>query len=156
RNNQTVGANVLLFELLNQMDGLAQDTDILFILTSNRPDILEPALAARPGRVDQAIEVPPPDAECRRRLFELYGQGIRLKVADWDRLIARTAGVSGAFIRELLRKACVYAAEEDGEAALVVRDRHLDEGLTELLVAGGPLTKSLLGAAGTSGNGTGR
>lgn len=82
RNNQTVGANALLFELLNQMDGLAEDTDILFILTTNRPDILEPALAARPGRVDQAIEVPPPDAECRRRLFELYRRGVQLEVAD--------------------------------------------------------------------------
>jgi hypothetical protein len=152
RNHQTVGANALLFELLNQMDGLAEDVDILFLLTTNRPDLLEPALAARPGRVDQAIEVPPPDAECRRRLFELYGRGLELEVADWDRLITRTAGVSGAFIRELLRKACVYAAEENGTAPLVVRDRHLEEGLTELLVAGGPLTKSLLGAAGTPSN----
>jgi hypothetical protein len=149
RNNQTVGANALLFELLNQMDGLAEDVDILFILSTNRPDILEPALAARPGRVDQAIEVPPPDAECRRRLFELYSRGVQFEVADWDRLITRTAGVSGAFIRELLRKACVYAAEEDGTGPLVVCDRHLEEGLTELLVAGGALTKSLLGAAGT-------
>ncbi len=93
RNQQTIGANALLFELLNQMDGLAEDVDILFILTTNRPDILEPALAARPGRVDQAIEVPPPDAECRRRLFELYSRGLQLDVAHWDRLIARTDGV---------------------------------------------------------------
>jgi SpoVK/Ycf46/Vps4 family AAA+-type ATPase len=154
RDNQAIGANALLFELLNQMDGLAEDVDILFLLTTNRPDILEPALAARPGRVDQAIEVPPPDAECRRRLFELYSRGVQLEVADWDRLITRTAGVSGAFIRELLRKACIYAAEEDGTATLLVRDRHLEEGLTELLVAGGPLTKSLLGATGTSRHAT--
>jgi ATP-dependent 26S proteasome regulatory subunit len=150
RDNQEVGANALLFELLNQMDGLADDVDVLFVLTTNRPDVLEPALASRPGRVDQAIEVPPPDADCRRRLFELYSRGMRVEVADWDRLIERTAGVSGAFIRELLRKAAVYAAEEDGAAPLVVRDQHLEEGLTELVVAGGPLTKSLLGAAGTS------
>jgi hypothetical protein len=150
RDNQQVDANALLFELLNQMDGLAEDVDVLFVLTTNRPDVLEPALAARPGRVDQAIEVPPPDAECRRRLFELYSRGLQVEVADWGRLIERTAGVSGAFIRELLRKAAVFAAEEDGSAPLVVRDRHLDEGLTELLVEGGPLTKSLLGAAGTS------
>ncbi len=45
-----------------------------------------------------------------------------------------------------LRKAAVFAAEEDGADPLVVRDRHLDEGLAELLIAGGPLTKSLLGA----------
>jgi cell division protease FtsH len=152
RDHQAVGANALLFELLNQMDGLAEDVDVLFVLTTNRPDVLEPALAARPGRVDQAIEVPPPDADCRRRLFELFGRGLGVEVADWGRVIDRTAGVSGAFIRELLRKAAVYAAEEDGKGPLAVNDRHLDEALTELLVAGGPLTKSLLGAAGRSGN----
>jgi cell division protease FtsH len=145
RHQQTVGANALLFELLNQMDGLADDTDILFVLTTNRPDVLEPALAARPGRIDQAIEVPPPDADCRRRLFKLFGRGMRLEVGDWNRLIDRTAGVSGAFVRELLRKAAVFAAEENG-GELVVRDRHLEEALGELLVAGGPLTQSLLGA----------
>src|SRR5262249_37644479 len=144
---QTVDANALLFELLNQMDGLADDTDIIFVLTTNRPDILEPALAARPGRIDQAIEIPPPDADCRRRLFSLFGRGLQVAVADWDGLIARTAGVSGAFIRELLRKAAVFAAEEDGGPDLVVRDRHLEEALAELLIAGGPLTQSLLGAA---------
>jgi len=152
RYQQSVGANALLFELLNQMDGLVEDVDILFVLTTNRPEILERALAARPGRVDQAIEVPLPDAECRRQLFNLYSRGLKLEVADWDRLIKRTAGVSGAFIRELLRKSCVYAAEEDGTAELLVRDRHLEEGLTELLVAGGPLTKGLLGFAGTASN----
>jgi hypothetical protein len=57
---------------------------------------------------------------------------------------------SGAFITELLRKAAVFA-EEDGEGELVVRDRHLEEGLTELLVAGGALTQSLLGAKVGSG-----
>jgi ATP-dependent 26S proteasome regulatory subunit len=146
RHRQTVDANALLFELLNQMDGLADDTDILFILTTNRPDILEPALASRPGRIDQALEIPPPDADCRRRLFALYSRGLRLELTNMDRLIERTAGVSGAFIRELLRKAAVFAAEEDGQAELIVQDRHIEEGLAELLVAGGPLTQSLLGA----------
>lgn len=148
RNRQTVDANALLFELLNQMDGLAEDTDVVFVLTTNRPDVLEPALAARPGRIDQAIEVPPPDADCRRRLFDLFGRGLSVELEDREAVIARTAGVSGAFIRELLRKAAVFAAEDDaGGAELVVRDRHVAEALAELLVAGGPLTQSLLGAA---------
>jgi hypothetical protein len=146
RDNQQVGANALLFELLNQMDGLGEDADILFVLTTNRPDVLEPALAARPGRIDLAVEVPLPDADCRRRLFDLFAKGLRLAVTDMDRLVARTAGVSGAFIRELLRKAAVLAAEEDGAAELTVRDAHVEEALAELLVAGGPLTQTLLGA----------
>jgi cell division protease FtsH len=146
RRGQTVNANALLFELLNQMDGLAEDSDILFLLTTNRPDILEPALAARPGRIDLALEVPLPDADCRQRLLDLYGRGLQLELTDPDKLVERTAGASGAFIRELLRKAAVFAAEENGTSPLVVRDRHIDEGLTELVVAGGPLTQSLLGA----------
>jgi hypothetical protein len=145
REEQTVGANAVLFELLNQMDGLSEDADILFLLTTNRPEILEPALASRPGRIDQAIQVPPPDADCRRRLFELYGKGLRVEVTDWGRLIERTAGASGAFIREVLRKAAVFAADEGGDGELVVRDAHLDEAIAELLVAGGDLTRSLLG-----------
>jgi hypothetical protein len=146
RQGQTVGANALLFELLNQMDGLGEDADIMFILTTNRPEFLEPALAARPGRIDLAIEIPVPDSDCRRRLFDLYGKGLRLDLADPERWVRRTQGVSAAFIRELLRKAAVLAAEEDGAGGeLVVTDRHLEEATAELLVAGGSLTKTLLG-----------
>jgi hypothetical protein len=136
-------ATPVLFELLNEMDGLADDVDILFLLTTNRPDLLEPALAARPGRVDQAIEIPIPDAACRLRLFELYGRGMTLQIADLPRYIARTEGASAAFIRELLRRAALFAAD-DGEE-LVVSDHHLDEALHDLVVQGGELTKNLLG-----------
>ena len=146
RENQNVGANALLFELLNQMDGLAEDADILYVLTTNRPDILEPALAARPGRIDQAIEVPLPDGSCRRRLLDLYGKGLDLQVEDMDRLVVRTKGVSGAFIRELLRKAALLAADESDEGALVVNDARVDQALQELVVLGGELTQTLLGS----------
>ncbi|MCB0913885.1 MAG: AAA family ATPase, partial [Propionibacteriaceae bacterium] len=45
-------ANPLLFQLLNEMDGLAPTDDVLFVLTTNRFEVLEPALTARPGRID--------------------------------------------------------------------------------------------------------
>lgn len=135
--------NPLLFELLNEMDGLADDSDILFLLTTNRPDLLEPALASRPGRVDQAIEVPLPDDDCRRRLLELYGRGLTLRVEDLPRIIARTEGASAAFIRELVRKAALLASDDGPD--IVVEDRHLAESLHELVVRGGDLTKNLLG-----------
>lgn len=133
----------LLFELLNQMDGLADDADILFVLTTNRPDLLEPALAARPGRIDQAIEVPVPNAECRRRLFELYSRGL-VVTAPLAAYVERTGGASAAFIRELLRKAARFAAD-DGDK-LEVQARHFDEALHEMVIEGGDLMKSLLGA----------
>jgi ATPase family associated with various cellular activities (AAA)/AAA+ lid domain len=143
RTEQSVGTNAVLFELLNQMDGLADDADVIFLLTSNRPELLEPALASRPGRIDQPVEIPLPDADCRRRLFSLYSAGMRVEADDLDGLVERTRGVTGAFIRELLRKAALFAADEGDE--LVVRDRHLDEALHDLVVEGGELTKTLLG-----------
>jgi hypothetical protein len=145
-------ATPVLFELLNEMDGLADDVDILFLLTSNRPDLLEPALAARPGRVDQAIEIPIPDSSCRKRLFDLYGRGLTLQVADLPHFVARTEGASAAFIRELLRRAALFAADEGAE--LIVTDRHLDEALHDLVLHGGELTKSLLGFQTRMGFGT--
>ncbi|KYF48949.1 hypothetical protein BE04_35920 [Sorangium cellulosum] len=114
-------------------------------MTTNRPQALEPALAARPRRIDLAVEVPLPDADCRR-LLALYGRGLSLRGDDLAPLIARTEGVSAAFIRELLRRAALFAADAGRGAAVAEED--LKEALHELLVDGGPLTRSLLGAQG--------
>src|SRR5690606_14552190 len=66
----------LLFEVLDALDGLASDSDVTFLLTTNRVDVLEPALAQRPGRVDLAVEIPRPDRAARRALLALYGRGL--------------------------------------------------------------------------------
>jgi AAA+ superfamily predicted ATPase len=75
-NMRDPGEELLLNKLLNEMDGLREDADILFILTTNRPEALEPALAARPGRIDQAIEFPLPDEAGRAKLVRLYSGGL--------------------------------------------------------------------------------
>jgi AAA+ superfamily predicted ATPase len=134
----------LLFELLNEMDGLRDDLDILFILTTNRPDILEPALAARPGRVDLAVPLPLPDADARRRLFNLYARGLRFEVTNLDSLIARTEGASPAYIKELLRKAAVFGAISGDGGVLKVTAKHLDQAMDEL-TEGGRLAERIAG-----------
>lgn len=68
----------ILNKLLNEMDGLREDAAVLFILTTNRPDSLEAALASRPGRIDQAIEFPLPDENGQRLLVHLYACGLPL------------------------------------------------------------------------------
>ena len=68
------GSSTVLFDLLDAMDGAAGDADLLFVLTTNRADLLEPALAARPGRVDVAVEIDLPDQDARHRLLELYAR----------------------------------------------------------------------------------
>jgi cell division protease FtsH len=137
--------NAVLFELLNAMDGLDEDRDVLFVLTTNRPERLEPALAARPGRVDQAIVFSLPDAAARARLLALYGEGLDLDLQDRDAIIAELEGTSPAFIRELLRRAALVAAEA-GDGSVHVGDPELRAALEELRRAGDDLTQSLLGA----------
>jgi cell division protease FtsH len=137
------GSSPVLFELMNEMDGLGDDADIAFILTTNRPDALEPALAARPGRIDLAVELPLPDDDARRRLLALYGRGLDLELKDTEAVVARTGGVTASFVKELLRRAALGAAES---GRTTVTDEDLRAVLDELLAETSALTRVLLGA----------
>jgi hypothetical protein len=144
-DRQTNRCPMVLHELLNEMDGLGPRDEVTFLLTTNRPEVLEPALAGRPGRIDQAIAFPLPDDEGRRRLFGVYGQGLDLSQLDLQEWIAQTAGSSPAFIEELLRKAALLAAERDGQSVLKLTDDDLRQAMRELVLFGGELTQRLLG-----------
>ena len=138
------GSSPVLFELMNQMDGLDGDADIAFVLTTNRPDALEPALAARPGRIDLAVELPLPDEECRRRLLALYAEGLNLRLdeTELETVVALTEGVTASFVKEVLRKATLVAAEA-GRTHVTGSD--LTSVLNELLTETAALTRVLLG-----------
>lgn len=136
---------VLLNKLLNEMDGLKESANILFILTTNRPEALEAALAARPGRIDQAIEFPPPDEDGRRKLVRLYAPGHRLSDDIVTETARRTAGASGAFIKELMRRAVQFQLERNGDGEISRYD--IDLALDELLFQGGSVNLKLLGGA---------
>ena len=90
---------VLLNKLLNEMDGLREDAEILFVLTTNRPEQIESALAARPGRIDQAIKFPLPDDGGRRQLAQLYAGGLEIQGEVVERIVQKTHGASAALIK---------------------------------------------------------
>lgn len=133
----------LLNELLNEMDGLKGDADIIFVLTTNRPEQLELALAGRPGRIDQAIEVPLPDVGCRQRLVRLYGGSLSLSDEVVAQAAARTEGMSAAFIKELMRR---IAQVTLGRAESEVSPADLAQAIDDMLFSGGKLNARLLGA----------
>lgn len=140
------GGHPLLFQLLNEMDGLGEDVDVTFLLTTNRADLLEPALAARPGRVDLAVEIPLPDAASRRRLVELYRGKLKLAPEALEEAVAGTEGVTASFIKELLRRAALVAATVSTKPGpLQVSQAHLHEALDRLLGERNRLTRVLLG-----------
>jgi AAA+ superfamily predicted ATPase/ATP-dependent Clp protease adapter protein ClpS len=139
------GEEILLNKLLNEMDGLRPDSDIFFVLTTNRPEHLEQALAGRPGRIDQAIEFPLPDADGRRKLALLYSGGLKFAPAVQDRIIDRTEGVSAAFIKELMRRISQRVIEDTASAGSA-SESHVLAALDEMMFAGGTLNAQLLGA----------
>jgi ATP-dependent 26S proteasome regulatory subunit len=143
------GHHPLLFQLLNEMDGLAEDADVVFLLTTNRADLLEPALASRPGRVDQAVALDPPDSDARRRLFELYRGELVVDRSRLDSVMERTEGVTASFLKELLRRAALISAAETDAVPLSVSADQLDAALEELLDTRNAMTRALLGGPST-------
>lgn len=141
------GPQPLLFEVLDAMDGLASDADVAFVLTTNRVDMLERALAQRPGRVDLAVEIPLPAEAERVALLKLYARGIPFSTAALEEAAGRTEGTTASFARELIRRAVVAAAL----AGVPVADAHLQGAVAELMADGEALTRSLLGTAGSAG-----
>jgi ATP-dependent 26S proteasome regulatory subunit len=121
---------------------------VVFVLTTNRPEVIEPALASRPGRIDLAVSMPLPDEEGRSRLLDLYGQGLQLELRDQTSFIAATAGATPAFIREVLRRAALLAAEHGDENRAT--DELLSSAIHELREDSNQLTSALLGAQPTS------
>jgi hypothetical protein len=136
----------VLFDLLDAMDGAAPDADLLFLLTTNRADLLEPALAARPGRVDVAVEIALPDASARERLLALYGQNVPLALTEEDVNLAveRTDGTTASFLKELIRRSVLESLHDD-PALTTVTGAHLARALDDLLDAAQAVTRTLLG-----------
>lgn len=145
RRSMNACEEVLLNKLLNEMDGLREEADILFILTTNRAEALERALASRPGRIDQAIEFGLPDAACRDKLVRLYARGVDVPPEIRQRIVERTDKVSAAFIKELMRRAMQFHLARNGTGRLDLSD--IDAALDEMLFSGGSLNAKLLGGA---------
>ena len=138
----SVGPQPLLFAMLDALDGLDGDADVAFVLTTNRVEVLEHALADRPGRIDLAVEIPLPDAAARHRLFTLYADGIAFSPQAIADAASRADGATGAFAKELMRRTVLLAAEQRRSPT----DGDLVTALDTLLSARDELTRRLLGA----------
>lgn len=150
RSDLNTCEEVLLNKLLNEMDGLREEADILFLLTTNRPEALETALSSRPGRVDQAVEFPLPDDEGRAKLVRLYSQGMSISDELVSAIVRKTEKVSAAFIKELMRRSAQFHLQQNGSGRVESGD--IENALDEMLFSGGSLNLKLLGAAGANGS----
>ena len=140
--SRSMDGNPVLFELLNEMDGIGSEADVTFVLTTNRVETMEEALTERPGRIDLAVEVPKPDAECRERLLRLYARSTSLDLPNADEVVTATEGVTASFIKELVRRAVLQQVEEGADR---MTEATLHKALAELMDERQTLTRSILG-----------
>ncbi|MCP9262244.1 26S protease regulatory subunit 6B [Dirofilaria immitis] len=103
----------ILLELLNQMDGFDQSTNVKVIMATNRQDTLDPALL-RPGRLDRKIEFPMPDRRQKRLIFSTITAKMNLSdEVDMEDFVARPDKVSGADINAICQEAGMHAVREN-------------------------------------------
>lgn len=108
------GLATVLGELMNQIDGCEPADQVLFLMTTNSLKRLESAVRNRPGRVDQIVEIPVPDAPMRERLLRLFARGVSLDADNLDQVIEATDGVTPALLKEVVKRGTVHAIERDG------------------------------------------
>ena len=120
-----------LNQLLAEMDGFAQNENIIVIAATNRKDVLDAALL-RPGRFDRIVNVPLPDRESRKEIFNVYLKN--KKVADdiqIDFLSEFSAGFSGAQIKNLVNEAAINAARLGNT---IITQKNIEDALEKLIV----------------------
>jgi len=103
-------------QLLAELDGLAENPNVVVLAATNRMESLDPALL-RPGRLESHVEVPDPDEAARREILAVHTRESPLgNDVDLDELAERTAGLSGAEVEALVRTARIDAVREVAEA----------------------------------------
>ena len=102
-----------LNQLLVEMDGFEQNSGVIIIAATNRPDVLDPALM-RPGRFDRQVVVDRPDVKGREGIFKVHTRNIPLEEkVDLEVLAKGTPGLAGADLANLVNEAALLAARKN-------------------------------------------
>ena len=102
-----------LNQILVEMDGFDNKTNVIVIAATNRPDVLDPALL-RPGRFDRQVVIDLPDIKDRTAILDLHAQNKPLRKDVNLKIVAqRTPGFSGADLRNVLNEAAILSARKD-------------------------------------------
>ena len=119
-----------LNQLLVEMDGFDENTNIIILAATNRPDILDNALL-RPGRFDRQIMVSLPDVKGREQILKVHAKGKPLADdVDLSTLAKRIPGFTGADIQSLLNESALLAARKDKE---VINMAEIDDSIDRVI-----------------------
>jgi len=126
-----------LNQLLIELDGFESKQGIILMASTNRPDVLDPALI-RPGRFDRHISVPAPDLKGREEILKVHAKKVKLgEDVDLKTVAKGTPGFVGADLANVVNEAAILAARNDKEA---VTSEDMDEAIERVIA--GPQKKS--------------
>ena len=118
-----------LNQLLTEMDGFAENSGVILLAATNRPDVLDAALM-RPGRFDRRIHVDLPDRRGREAILAVHARSRPLEpevsLADWA---SRTPGFSGADLSNLLNEAAILTARRERQS---INDQAISDALERI------------------------
>ncbi|MFB6208227.1 MAG: CDC48 family AAA ATPase [Candidatus Nanohaloarchaea archaeon] len=102
-------------QLLTELDGIESLEGVTVIAATNRPDMIDPAIM-RPGRIDRTVEIPVPDEQARRKIFDVHTGDMPLaEDVDLERLASETEKFVGSDIESVCREAGMNAIRSEGE-----------------------------------------
>ena len=121
-----------LNQLLTEMDGFEENTGVVILAATNRPESLDPALT-RPGRFDRRVPVELPDLKGREAILQVHAKKIRLEPGvDFSKIARMASGASGAELANIVNEAALLAVR-DGRSQVTQAD--LEESI-EVVIAG--------------------
>ena len=136
RNAGSIGGNdereQTLNQLLTEMDGFEENTGVIILAATNRPESLDPALT-RPGRFDRRVPVELPDLQGREAILKVHAKKIRVAPdVDFHTIARMAAGASGAELANIVNEAALRAVRQN---RTVVTEADLEESI-ETVIAG--------------------
>jgi hypothetical protein len=137
----------VLGELLDALDGFRTDDQVTFILTTNALERVESAIKDRPGRISQCIYFGPPSAALRQRYLKSVLQPYDVTAVNLDQVVARTEGVSQAFLKELVFRAVQVASAvgNGNNPRVVLTPDDFSTALSEMTTGVGRWGKRIIG-----------
>ena len=136
RNSGNLGGNdereQTLNQLLTEMDGFEENTGVIILAATNRPESLDPALT-RPGRFDRRVPVELPDLKGREAILKVHAKKIRTaEDVDFHTIARMAAGASGAELANIINEAALRAVRN---GRTIVNEADLEESI-EVVIAG--------------------